>query len=96
MFDDLAHLVGKKVQGWQALVGVCVFVAFIPTGFSSLLVEIGPVENLVVVKLLVGNRFEGRSGKVERKPAFDVIESPISFERVDAFVGFIDYQQVPV
>ena len=92
--NNIRHLVGKEVQLRQIGIGIRSF-RVIPIALGFLLVGIGPVEDRFLLELVVCQRFEGRTGEVQRKFAFNLIKSDIGFIGVDAFMGFVDHKHIP-
>ena len=81
--------VGSAAYGFSCAV-------VLPLLAGGLLVLVRPVEDLVLVELAGGQRLERRARQVQRPLALDLVERDVGLGGVDALVGLVDHQQVPV
>ena len=93
--DHPRDLVGQQVERRQRRVRVLLAVV-LPLLARGLLVLVRPVEDLVLVELAGGQRLERRARQVQRPLALDLVERDVGLGGVDALVGLVDHQQVPV
>ena len=93
--DHPRDLVRQEVERWQRRVRV-LLAGGVPLLAGGLLVLVGPVEDLVLVELAGGQCLERRARQVQRPRALDLVERDVGLGGVDALVGFVDHQQVPV
>ena len=93
--DHPRDLVGQQVERRQRRVRVLLAVV-LPLLAGDLLVLVGPVEDLVLVELAGRQRLERRARQVQRPLALDLVEGDVGLRGVDALVGLVDHQQVPV
>ena len=93
--DHPRDLVGQQVERRQRRVRVLLAVV-LPLLAGGLLVLVRPVEDLVLVELAGGERLERRARQVQRPLALDLVERDVGLGGVDALVGLVDHQQVPV
>ena len=91
---DVAHAVGVHVEARHGGIGVRA-AAFVPVALGAALVGIGPVEDGILLKLLVGKGLERRAAQMERVAALDLVECYIGLVGIHAFVGLVDDEQVP-
>ena len=92
--DDFAHLVGEQVQTRQAGVGVAGIASPITPG--GLLIGVSPVENCLFRELIIGKHLEGRARQVKGEAPADVVKGNVRAVGVNAFVGFVNHQHVPL
>ena len=93
--DHARQLIGEQVERRQRGVRV-VLRAVRPLAASGLLVLVRPVEDLVLAEPAGRERLERRARQVKGVAALDLVERDVGLRRVDALVGFVDDEQVPV
>ena len=93
--DDIRHAVGIHVELRHVGIGVAA-AAFVPRPLGAALVGVGPVEDGARRKLLVGQCLERCTAEVKGVAAVYLVEGHIGLVGVDALVGLIDDEQIPV
>ena len=92
IIDHGPQLIREHLELREALIGVVFFP--IPAGLCILLIRIGPVEDLLIGKLISGKLFEGRAGQIQRVGPLNVIESLFGLVGLHAFLRLIHDKEI--